>query len=185
MRRAVVALVVTMLANSLSGCAVFEDILSFDNDGAQKAAASAAEQQSLMELSISNGRYSVMLGQAREILQLPEPKVSGADTASVAAGEGAEERALLAKQQVQVANEFLADTARACQRRRVAKGVRSIACAQQKKVPAELRSPVAPEVPQLSGRNDKIGEFVMEWWDAVCATAPKPRPGEPSACSIE
>jgi hypothetical protein len=174
---------IAMSCFALSGCAIFEDVMAPDGD-AQTKVASAADAQSLTELSISNGRYSVMLGQAREILRLPEPKAAGNDS-GVSATDDAQERAQLAKSQALVANEFLADTARACQRRKLSKGVRAVACAQQKKVPADIRTPVAPEIAALSARNDALGDVVMTWWDAVCATAPKPKAGEPSACSIE
>jgi len=168
---------------ALPGCAIFEDVMAPDHD-AQTKVASAADAQSLTELTISNGRYSVMLGQARGILRLPEPKALSNDAAGVATNE-TQERALLARSQVTVANEFLADTARACQRRKLAKGVRAVACAQKKKAPADIRTPVAPEIAALSARNDALGEAVMTWWNAVCATAPKPKAGEPSACAIE
>jgi len=174
---------IAMSCFALSGCAIFEDVMAPDGD-AQTKVASAADAQSLTELTISNGRYSVMLGQAREILRLPEPKASATD-AGAGATDDKQERAVLARSQVSVANEFLADTARACQRRKLAKGVRTVACAQQKKVPTDIRTPVAPEIAALSARNDALGEAVMTWWDAVCATARKPKAGEPSACSIE
>ena len=136
-------------------------------------------------IGIMNGRYSVMLGQAREILRLPEPKALDSQGTGVGGAEGAQERAQLAKSQVQVANEFLGDTARACQRRKLPRHVRAVACTQQKKAPPEFHTPVAPELPALSSRNDKLGDMIMEWWGAVCATAPKAKAGEPSACSIE
>jgi len=166
MRKALI--VISCLA--VSGCAIFEDVMTPDSD-AQTKVASAAEAQSLTELSISNGRYGVMLGQAREILHLPDPKAA----ANVATGVGPDdlqERALLARSQVSVANEFLGDTARACQRRKIPKTVRAVACAQQKKAPAELRTPVAAEIAALSARNDALGEVVMTWWNAVCAILP-------------
>lgn len=174
---------IAMSCLALSGCAIFDDVMAPDGD-AQTKVASAADAQSLTELTISNGRYSVMLGQAREILRLPEPKAPGSETGA-AATDDLQERTQLARSQVSVANELLADTARACQRRKIAKGVRAVACAQQKKAPAELRTPVAPEIAALSARNDALGDVVMTWWNAVCATAPKPKAGEPSACSIE
>ena len=184
MRRALAVVAILGISGTgLSGCAIFEDVISFDDE--QTAAASAADQQNLLELSIATGRYGVMLGQAREILRLPEPKASTGDMIGAAASDSAAERAQLAQAQVKVTSEFIADTARACQKRKLPKGVRSLACEQQKKVPAELHTPVAPEITALSGRNDKVGSFIIEWWDAVCATAPKPRQGEPSACSIE
>lgn len=184
MRRALaVVAMIAVTIPGLSGCAVFEDVISFDDQQTSKA--SAADQQSLLELSIATGRYGVMLGQAREILRLPEPKSSPSDSIGAVANDGPQERAQLADAQVKITSELIADTARACQKRKLPKGVRSLACEQQKKMPVELRTPVAPEVAALSDRNDKMGAYVIEWWDTVCATAPKPRDGEPSACSIE
>ncbi len=174
-----------LLAICLGGCAAFEDWVSMDDDGGKAAALAGAESASLMDLSIATGRYSVMLGQAREILRLPELRQPTEDNSGAEANNLAQERALLAAQQAQVANEFLADATRACQRRRVPKGVRSLACEQQRKMPGELRKPTAPELAALTMRNDRVGEFIIEWWDAVCALAPKPRGDDPPACSIE
>lgn len=167
---------------ALSGCAIFDDVMSPDEDGPSRAA-SAADAQTLSDLSISNGRYSVMLGQAREILRLPEPKASASEQGT--GPDDAQERAQLAKSQVQVIEELLGDTARACQKRKLPKGVRTVACAQQKRVGADLRTATSSDIPALSARNDAVGSVVMDWWNTVCATAPKPKPGEPSACSIE
>lgn len=167
---------------ALSGCAIFEDVMSPDAGGPSNVAANA-DAQSLSDLMISNGRYSVMLGQAREILKLPEPKAPSGD-AGTAAGES-QERAQLAKSQVQVIEDLLADTANACQKRKLPKGVKATACSQQKRVGADLRTAAADDLPSLSARNDAVGAVVMDWWNTVCATAPKAKPGEPSACSIE
>jgi hypothetical protein len=52
-------------------------------------------------------------------------------------------------------------------------------------VPADLKAPVQPEIQVLAVRNDRVGEFVMPWWDAVCATAPKPKEGDVPACAME
>ena len=50
----------------------------------------------------------------------------------------------------------------------------------------ELRKAVAPEMQALAIRNDNVGEYVMTWWDAVCATAPKPKDdGDMPACAME
>lgn len=178
-------LAVVLIAAGLSGCAVFEDWVSVDDDAAQAVARSGAEAQTLMELSITTGRYGVMLGQVREILRLPEPRSPIADDTDISAQTPAQEKSRLAALQVFVANELMADTARACQRRRGMKNVRKLACEQQRKMPVELRAPVAPDLPALASRDDRVGTLVMEWWETVCATAPKPRAGEPSACSIE
>ena len=177
--------VIILLAMCLGGCAAFEDWVLIDDDGGKAAALAGAESASLMDLSIATGRYSVMLGQAREILRLPEPRQPAGDGTGAEADNLALERAVLAAQQAQVTNEFLADAARACQRRRVPKGVRSLACEQQRKMPAELRKPTTPELAALTIRNDRVGEFIIEWWDAVCAHAIKPRGDDPPACSIE
>lgn len=176
---------IILLAMCLGGCAAFEDWVSIEDEGGKAAALAGAESASLMDLSISTGRYSVMLGQAREILRLPEPRQPAGDGSGAEADNLAQERASLAAQQAQVTNEFLADAAKACQRRRVPKGVRSLACEQQRKMPSELRKPTTPELAALTIRNDRVGEFIIEWWDAVCALAPKPRGDDPPACSIE
>ena len=174
-----------LLTLCLGGCAAFEDWVSMDDDGGKAAALAGAESTTLMEMSIMTGRYGVMLGQAREILRLPEPRQPSSDSTGTETVNPAQERAVLAAQQAQVANELLTDTARACQRHRVPKGVRSLACEQQRKMPAELRAPVAPDLAALTVRNDRVGGFIMEWWEAVCAQAPKPRGDDPPACSIE
>ncbi len=61
--------------------------------------------------------------------------------------------------------------------------VRKVACAQ--KVPEDLRQAVKPDIQALSTRNDRVGDVIMPWWDAVCATAPKPREGDVPACAME
>ena len=112
-------ILVLATAISLSGCAMFEDAISVDDDGGQTRMASGAEAQSLMELSIATGRYGVMLGQVREILRLPEPKIPVADSVSPTTRDLDRELTELADQQVRVTMEFLADTSKACQRKGV------------------------------------------------------------------
>ncbi len=176
---------IAFLVLGLGGCAMFEDWVSVDDDGAQAIARSGAEAQSLMELSITTGRFGVMLGQAREILRLSEPQSPIADDTASSMQSAAQEKSRLAALQVHLANELMADTAQACRRRKLAKGVKILACDQQKKMPIEFRVPVEPDLPTLETRSDRVGAMVMEWWEAVCATAPRPKNGEPSACSIE
>lgn len=171
------------LTFSLSGCAVFEDLVSVDEDGANISTVAAGETQSLMELSIMTGRYGAMLDQAREILRLPQPK----EVVAVTAGGGedsAAERIELAQQQVKIANEFIVDAKRACTRRGVSKTLRALACDSQRKVPVELQAPPQPELLALEKRSDQMGEYIMTWWQAVCDEAPKPRDGEP-VCPME
>src|SRR5258706_1135003 len=81
-------------------------------DEPEKARAQADSAQ-VWELTLNAGRYGVMLDQARTILKLPEPTADGPEAPPVA-GESVAERQALAAQQVQVANEFYADAARAC-----------------------------------------------------------------------
>jgi hypothetical protein len=164
---------------------VFEDVMSFDDESGQTVRASTDQHAALMELSISTGRYGVMLGQAREILRLPEPAAPAGDSVDGSVSDHAKERARIAREQAKVAAEFLEDTQRACQRRKTPRKVRQAACEQQKRMPAELKTAVPAELNALAHRNDQMSEYVIEWWDTVCATAPKPRDGEPSACAIE
>ena len=142
-----------------------------------------ADQAHLWEMTIMAGRYGVMLGQVREILKLPEPKQSM--SFPTGAEDDAKQREDLARYQANVTAEFLADAAVACQRKRVRRELRQMACEQRTKVPAELQAPVKPEIQALAMRNDRVGEFIMPWWDAVCATAPKPRADDAPACVME
>lgn len=178
-------LAAVLLTLGLSGCAVFEDVMSFDYEDSRTALASADQHNALMELSISTGRFGVMLGQAREILRLPEPKMPAGDAVGGSADDQAQERARIALEQAKVATEFLEDTARACQKRKLPKQVRLSACEQQKRMPLELKKPVPADLNAIANRNEQIGVYVIEWWDAVCAVAPEPRDGEPPACAIE
>jgi hypothetical protein len=164
---------VLLTAGALASCAEFADWDLFERDPAREQALAQAEAASLWEMTLMAGRYGVMLGQAREILNLPEPK---------AAGEGfptgdvdvAKQRVALAQYQASVAAEFVADVARACKRKRVPKKVRTLAC-EQAKMPDELQTPVEPDMQALAVRNDRVGDFVMTWWNEVCAVAPKPK----------
>jgi hypothetical protein len=67
-----------------------------------------AEAASGWEMTLMAGRYSVMLDQARGILNLPEPEDSDAHFPS-GSGEGSAEREALAAQQVRVAREAAQD----------------------------------------------------------------------------
>jgi hypothetical protein len=168
-----------------AGCAEFADFISSDTDGRAVAEKQQAEAANLWELTLMAGRYGVMLDQAREILKLPEQAAGGASFPT-SDTENDKQRAALAGYQAAVVKEFAIDVGRACARKRVPKKVRALACEQQKKLPAELRAPVAPEMQALAVRNDNVGEYVMTWWDAVCATAPKPKNDDDMpACAME
>ncbi len=178
------ALVAAVLL-SVSGCAEFAELISF-GDGDQKAeAARQADAASLWEMTLMAGRYGVMLDQAREILKLPEQRAGGAtfptdDTSDV------KQREALAEYQARVVDEFAMDVGRACARSRLPKDIRTLACDHQKKLPVDLRKPVAPEMQALAMRNDRVGEIGMPWWDAVCAKAPKSKgEGDVPACAME
>lgn len=170
-----------LLTFSLSGCAAFSDWMSF-GDSDEKL---QADKASLWEMTIMAGRYGVMLDQAREILNLPEPKALAGEMFPTADEDYRKQLDALAAYQAKVTNEFLADTAQACKRKRVPARVRSLACDQQKKVPAALRTPAVSDMPTLSARNDQVGNVVMPWWESVCALAPKPKEGDVPACAME
>ena len=167
----------------LAGCADMSEFFSYGDEAERAEALAQANSAQLWEMTLMAGRYGVMLGQAREILNLPEPKQGesfpGADNDEV------KQREALARFQANVTVEFLTDVRSACQRKRVPRDLRKMACEQQTKVPTELRAPVTPEIQALAVRNDRVGDFVMPWWDAVCATAPKPREGDVPACAME
>ncbi|MCE9523153.1 MAG: hypothetical protein K8S25_12075 [Alphaproteobacteria bacterium] len=183
-RGSVALAVVASLALSLSGCAEFAEWMSFDSP-AEKAinAKMEADRASLWEMTLMAGRYGVMLDQAREILNLPEPK--NAPSFPTDATDDLGQRKALASYQVSVANQFFADAARACKKRRIPASVRAIACKDQKPVAAVLRAPVPADVAALSTRNDQVGDVIMPWWDAVCAHAPKEKEDDVPACAME
>jgi hypothetical protein len=175
-----------LLLSGISGCAEFAEWISIDEGAQGKAAAvSEAESAQLWEMTLMAGRYGVMLGQAREILRLPEPKVPAGDTFPGGSPDEAKRREALATYQASVATEFATDMDLACKRRRMPRKLRTLACEQHAKLPVELRQPTAPEMQALALRNDHVGQFVMPWWNAVCASAPKPRKGEVRVCAIE
>lgn len=179
------AVLVLPTAVALTSCAEFADLMSFGRDPEREQELVQAEAASLWEMTLMAGRYGVMLGQAREILNLPEPKAvgEGFPTGDV---DVAKQRQALAQYQASVASEFVVDVAHACKRKRVPKKVRTLACEQQKKLPAELRTPVEPEMQALAVRNDRVGDFVMTWWNEVCAVAPKPKKDDDvPACAME
>jgi len=166
------------------GCAEFAEWISFDSATDKADARAKADAASLWEMTLMAGRYGVMLDQAREILKLPEPGSAGPMFPS-GAEDDAGQRKALAAYQVNVAGEFFADAARACKRRRVPAGIRAMACAHRAGAPEELRKPAPLDVAALSARNDALDKVVMPWWDAVCATAPKPKDGDMPACAME
>jgi len=168
-----------------AGCAEFADFISSDTDGGRSESIQQAEAANLWEMTLMAGRYGVMLDQAREILKLPD-QASGGASFPTGDTENTKQREALAGYQAAVVKEFAIDVGRACARKRTPKKVRALACEQQKKLPAELRMPVAPEMQALAVRNDNVGDFVMTWWDAVCETAPKPKnDGDMPACAME
>ena len=168
---------------ALGGCAEMSEMFSYGDEQERAEARAQAETAHLWEMTIMAGRYGVMLDQAREILNLPEPR--NAMSFPTGAEDEAKQREDLARYQADVTAEFLSDVSVACKRKRVRRDLRQMACEQQTKVPVELQAPVRPEIQALSVRNDRVGEFIMPWWDAVCATAPKPREGDVPACAME
>jgi hypothetical protein len=171
-------------ALGLSACAEFSEFISFDSAAERALDAKAkADKASLWEMTLMAGRYGVMLDQAREILNLPEPKDYVMFPSDAPDDQG--QRRALADYQVRVTQEFLTDAARACKKRRVPANVRALACKEARKVPAELRVPVAPEMSALEARNDQVGNVITPWWDAVCANAPKAMGNDGPACAME
>jgi hypothetical protein len=179
-REAASVALVAAFAGALVGCAEFSEWISLDNGSEAKA---KAEQADLWEMTLMAGRYGVMLDQAREILNLPDPKQPLSFPTD--AHDDKTQRKSLATYQVSVVQQFLADAARACKARRVPANVKSIACKDPHQVADALRAPPALELPALSLRNDQVGNVITPWWDAVCAHAPKPKNGEPPACVME
>jgi hypothetical protein len=175
-----------VLAGFVSGCAEIDELMFSDNDPRTAAEIAHAQKESLWEIQLMAGRYGVMLGQAREILGLPEP-----EPGEMFPGDSEDVRKQqqeLAAYQARVTNEFLTDAATACKRKRVPSGVRKMACEQQKKTPADLRQPTNPDLVALSQRNERVGEVIMPWWDAVCATKRKgkaPKPDDEPICPME
>jgi hypothetical protein len=168
---------------ALGGCAEMSEMFETGDAESHAAARADADFAHLSEMTIMAGRYGVMLGQVREILKLPEPRESVSFPTD--AEDQAKQREDLARYQASVTAEFLNDAARACKRKRVPRHVRQMACEQQAKVPGELQAPVKPEMQALAVRNDRVGEFIMPWWSAVCALAPAPREGDVPACVME
>ena len=179
-RKAASVALISVFAGAAGGCAEFSEWISLDNGSEAKA---KAERADLWEMTLMAGRYGVMLDQAREILNLPDPKQPLSFPTD--AHDDQTQRKSLATYQVSVVNQFLADAARACKGRRVPANVKSIACKDQRHVAEALRAPPALELPTLSSRNDQVGNVITPWWDAVCAHAPKAKNGEPSACVME
>lgn len=161
-------------AASIGACSEVSSLFGDDNDDAPAKKREQAEAATVWELTIHTGRYGVMLDQARSILKLPEPE-SSEDSFPSAAGESLAERQALARQQVLVAQEFYADVARACTKKRIPSKLKAMACEHKGGVPAELQAPPPLDVAALSARNEALDKVVLPWWDAACATAPKPR----------
>ncbi len=174
-RISVLAALVALFAGVVTGCAAQRE--------EQKT--TEASTPDIWEMTIMAGRYGVMLGQARAILGLPEPADRAYDHLSSDTRDETRERLALARYQVAVAAEFYADTAQACTKADAASAIRSLACSHRGGAPAHLRAQARPDLESLSARNDTLGEIVMPWWDAVCATAPPPAEGEDPACVME
>lgn len=183
MRGAVRSFVAVALAALLGGCQAFGDFLDFGDANERAEAQAQAESAQVWEMTLMAGRFGVMLGQAREILNLPEPKRAPGDRFPADTQDPVKQREALARYQADVTAEFERDVGVACKRKRMPASVRKMACAQN--VPAELRQAVKPEIQALSVRNDRVSEVIMPWWDAVCATAPKPRDGDVPVCAME
>lgn len=169
---------------AVSACAEFSGWTGFDFSGDEMSARQQADAASLWEMTLMAGRYGVMLGQAREILKLPEPKGQAPDFPPGAADDKSQREAL-AQYQVTVAQEFFADAARACKGKRVPAKVRTLACKDQKQIAVNLRTPAPSDIEALSARNEQVGDVVMPWWNAVCAVAPKPKKDDDPVCAME
>ena len=169
------------------GCSEVSSMFGGDDDDAPAKARAQAESATVWELTIHTGRYGVMLDQARDILKLPNPEgLPGEAAAPPATGESLAERQALAAQQVRIANEFYADAARACAKKRIPAKLHAMACKHKGGVPAELRAPASLDVAALTARNEALDKVVMPWWDAACASAPKPHgEGTEPVCPME
>jgi hypothetical protein len=163
-----------VVAAAVGGCSEVSGLFGDDAASPPEKAREQVDAASVWELTLMTGRYGVMLDQARSILKLPEP-TSDEPTFPSGAGEGLEERQALARQQVIVAQEFYADVARACAKKRIPSKLKTMACEHKGGVPVELTRPPTLDVAALSARNDALDKVVMPWWDAACASAPKPR----------
>jgi len=176
-------LTVAIILASLSGCAIYDDVMQQDEDASPQRL-TAEDVSRITELYIATGRYGVMLSQARDILRLPESPAAG-DAVVPTAGDPLQELRGIAEQQVRVARELAGDTAAACGRPGVPERVRAVACETARAAPASLQQAVRAEVAAVTGRDLQLGALVMGWWDKACSVAPKPAAGEPHACSIE
>jgi len=175
----------TVAAAAIGGCSEVSSLFGDDAATPPEKARAQADTASVWELTLMAGRYGVMLDQARSILKLPDPEAEGPMFPSDAKEDLAERQAL-ARQQVLVAQEFYADVARACTKKRIPAKLKAMACEHKGGVPADLKTPAALDVAALSARNDALDRVVMPWWDAACATAPKPRSEDDEpACIME
>jgi hypothetical protein len=166
---------VALFASVATGCATHRE--------EQRTA--EAYPPDIWEMTIMAGRYGVMLSQARAILGMSEPADRAYDHLSSDQRDETRERVRLARYQVAVASEFFADAALACVKSDAPGNIRTLACTHRGGAPAHLRAQARPNLEALSKRNDALGELIMPWWDAVCATAPKPAEGEDPACVME
>jgi hypothetical protein len=151
------------------------------NPGGAVSDAGAVEAR-VAELWIATGRYGVMLSQARGILGLKEPNgLSGVVTED----SMLEEVRAIALQQAMIGRELLADTRLTCTLIDVPIAARTLACATARDLPPGFQQPVAPEISAVLERDAALGDFVMRWWNGVCALAPEALPDEAPACAIE
>jgi hypothetical protein len=174
---------VSLAAGLLLGCTACGDKAPLDAASGISTPKTQPNIQSLEDMWIDAGRFGIMLSQARAILNLPEAKFAA--RAFPERGVGNAQDLALADYQVRVAKEFFADSRRACKMHRVPRSIRALACEHRGKPPAELLAPSSLDLETLSARNDKVSDMIIPWWDAVCATAPKPRQGEIGACIME
>lgn len=178
-------ILVLALACLLPACSVVEDMLGAGDEPVPQAQPTSADLQSLSDLTITTGRYGVMLGQVREILQLPEPAPAGSGAAEPPARTFNDELAALARQQASIARELLVDAGAACQRPALPRAVRDMACSTRDALAGGAKQEAGPSLKAIAARDAGLGPIVLRWWDSVCATVPQTGIGDPHACSIE
>lgn len=177
-------LVMATMVCSLAGCAIYDDVMGRDEEGAAPRL-SPEDAARVTELFIATGRYGVMLGQAREILRLPETKMGQGETTGSDATDPLQELRGIAALQARTARELSGDALAACNRATVPLSVRQLGCEISRTLPAGMLQPVSLPLANVARRDEELGAFVMRWWNAACAIAPKAAEGEPHACSIE
>jgi hypothetical protein len=94
-------LVMATMVCSLAGCAIYDDVMGRDEEGAAPRL-SPEDAARVTELFIATGRYGVMLGQAREILRLPETKMGQGETTGSDATDPLQELRGIAALQAQI-----------------------------------------------------------------------------------